>query len=178
MTTYVALLRGINVGKSKRIKMEPLRELVSDLGFENVRTLVNSGNVVLTGSGKADDIARQIESALAEQHKLDVAEVVRTEADLQRIIAANPFPDIAATPKLLHVWFLGSPLPDNTTEELAALDTGEDTLAVTPREIYLHAPNGLSDSSKAVQDLDRKLPAGSTSRNWNTVTRLAAMASE
>ena len=176
MTTYIALLRGINVGKIKRIRMEPLRNLVSDLGFNNVRTLVNSGNVVFDGDGEPDDIARAIEAALKDQHGLDVPVVVRTEAEMQAVVANNPFPAVAPTPKLLHVWFLATK-PDAVLRAfLAELETGDDAVVMGDRELYLHAPNGLSGASPAIQVLDRRLPHGSTSRNWNTVVRLTEMA--
>jgi uncharacterized protein (DUF1697 family) len=176
MGAYVALLRGINVGPKKRIKMEPLRTLVEELGFMDVRTLVNSGNVVFTGEGETGTIARRIELALHDEHALEVDVVVRTAAEMAVVVAANPFPEIAATPKLLHVSFLAVPLPEETRQRLDDLETGEDRLVVCDREVYLHAPHGLSGASSAIQSLDRKLSVVSTSRNWNTVTRLAEMA--
>jgi uncharacterized protein (DUF1697 family) len=176
MESYVALLRGINVGPKKRIRMEPLRALVSDLGFADVRTLVNSGNVVFRGAGEPEEIGRQIEAALKEHHALDVPVVMRTGAELQQVVANNPFPDVAVTPKLLHVSFLATALPSEAFEVLEKLDTGDDRLVVRAREIYLHVPHGLSGASPAIQTSDRLVPVVATSRNWNTVTRLAEMA--
>ena len=175
MGTYVALLRGVNIGPRKRIRMEPLRDLVQDLGFEDVRTLVNSGNVVFTGEGETGTIARQIEQTLREQHRLEVNVLVRTGDEMAAVVTANPFPHIAATPKLLHVFFLATPLPEETRQTLGGLVTGDDRLVVGEREVYLHAPHGLSGASPAIQSLDRKLGAVNTSRNWNTVTRLTEM---
>lgn len=176
MTTYIALLRGINVGKTKRIRMEPLRELVTDLGFTNVRTLVNSGNVVLTGEGDSDDIARHIEAALRHHHNLEVAVVVRTAAEMQEVVAGNPFPEIAATPKLLHVSFLAAPHSPDDLARLESLDTGDDRIVAIGKQVYLHVPYGLSGASPAIQNADRHFTGIATSRNWNTVTRLAEMA--
>ncbi len=176
MTTYVALLRGINIGPKKRIKMEPLRSLVTNLGFSDVRTLVNSGNVVLTGEGDPDGIARAIEAALRDQHGLDVPVVVRTAAEMQAVVAENPFPEIAVTPKLLHVSFLASPLPADIIGQLEDLDTGDDRIEARERHVYLHVPNGLSGASPAIQTSDRLFRVTATSRNWNTVLRLTEMA--
>jgi uncharacterized protein (DUF1697 family) len=176
MGTFVALLRGINVGPRKRIRMEPLRDLVRGVGFADVRTLVNSGNVVFTGEGEPRTIAQRIEEALREGHALEVDVVVRTAAEMAAVVNANPFPEIAATPKLLHVSFLAVPLPEQTSRMLDGLDTGDDRFVVCDREVYVHAPHGLSGASPGIQSLDRKLSVVSTSRNWNTVTRLAEMA--
>ncbi len=178
MTTYVALLQGINVGRYKRIRMEPLRTLVSDLGFENVRTLVNSGNVVMTGEGDPDDIARAIERSLKDQHGLDVPVVVRTAAEMNEVVAGNPFPEIAATPKLLHVSFLAAPQSADDRARLESLDTGDDRVVATDRHVYLHVPHGLSGASPAIQKADRHTSVVATSRNWNTVTRLTEMAND
>jgi uncharacterized protein (DUF1697 family) len=176
MNVYVALLRGVNVGPKKRIRMEPLRELVRGLGFADVRTLVNSGNVVFRGEGETAGIAGQLELALHDTHGLDVDVVVRTADEMAEVVAANPFPDIVATPKLLHVSFLATPLPEATRQAIEGLDTGDDRVVMRDREVYLHAPHGLSGTSPAIQALGRTLTVVSTSRNWNTVTRLTEMA--
>jgi uncharacterized protein (DUF1697 family) len=176
MGAYVALLRGINVGPKKRIRMEPLRDLVSGLGFEDVRTLVNSGNVVFTGESDPATIAQQLDDALRDLHGLDVRVVVRTADEMADIVTANPFPEVAKTPKLLHVSFLATALPASAIAKLNALDIAPERMVIREREIYLHAPNGLSGASSAYQRSGRLIPVVSTSRNWNTVTRLAEMA--
>lgn len=160
--------------------MEPLRNLVTELGFSNVRTLVNSGNVVFSSDTTMDGsaIARQLETALLEQHELDVPVVVRSAAELAEIVAANPFPEVAATPKLLHVSFLANPLDTDQLALLNTLDTGDDRIVLRGRNIYMHVPNGLSGASPATIAYDRKLKIVATGRNWNTVTTLAAMSAE
>jgi uncharacterized protein (DUF1697 family) len=177
MNAYVALLRGVNIGPNKRIAMADLRALVEGLGYDDVKTLVNSGNVVFTVERKKVNatLAREIEAALRERHGLDVGVVVRSGGEMAKIVANNPFPEAAATPKLLHVSFLDrKPEPDKVAA-LQEVDRGEDDFRVIGTEVYLSVPNGLSGAVVNVNGLDKALGVVATSRNWNTVTKLVDM---
>ena len=180
MTTCVALLRGINIGSKKRIAMADLRALVADLGYGNPRTLVNSGNVVFDRDGNAsnEQVAASIGDALRDCHSLKVPVVVRTGDELRAIVARNPFPDVAATPKLLHVFFLGVKPEAARVEALQEVERGDDDFKVIGSELYLSVPNGLSGGTLSLLNLDRMLGVLTTSRNWNTVTKLATMAND
>jgi uncharacterized protein (DUF1697 family) len=181
MTTHVALLRGINIGSKKRIKMDALRALIESLGYENPRTYVNSGNVVFDSSeGNTSnlDLATAIKHALHDQHGLDVPVVVRTGPEMAKIVAANPFPHVATTPKLLHVSFL-SEIPDPAlVDALDHANRGDDEYSVIGPNIYLHYPHGLAKATFMLNSFDRALKVISTSRNWNTVLKLAEMSGD
>jgi uncharacterized protein (DUF1697 family) len=180
MTTCVALLRGINIGAKKRIAMADLRALVADCGYGNVRTLVNSGNVVFDVDGKAsnEQVAATIEAAILEKAGLNVPVVARTGAEMREIVARNPFPDVAATPKLLHVFFLAAAPESSRVEALREVERGDDDFRVIGSELYLSVPHGLSGGTLSLLNFDRALGVLTTGRNWNTVMKLAGMATE
>ncbi len=180
MVTCVALLRGINVNPKKRIAMADLRAIVADLGFANVRTLVNSGNVVFESEGNQanDEIAAIVEDAILSRTKLTVPVVVRTGEEIREIVARNPFPDIAVTPKQLHVFFLATEPEAARVEALQEVERGDDDFRVIGSELYLSVPNGLSGGTLSLLNFDRLLGVLTTSRNWNTVTKLADMAND
>jgi len=176
---YVALLRGINIGSKKRIAMADLRTLIGSLGHTGVLTYVNSGNAVFTGApGANEEIAGEIAAALQSRHGLDVPVVVRSGDELREIVAANPFPEVAATPKLLHVSFLGQVPDPSLVEALAGFERGDDRYVVSGQEVYVHYPHGLARATFMPNGFDRALKVTSTSRNWNTVLKLAGMASD
>ena len=180
MPAYVALLRGVNIGSKTRIAMADLRALVEGLGYGNVKTLVNSGNVVFTDDLGRDNVvlADELHDALVHRHGLDVGVVVRSGAEMAAIVANNPFPEAAATPKLLHVSFLDRVPAKERIAALQEVERGEDDFRVIGTEVYLSLPNGLSGAVFNVNGLDKALGVVATSRNWNTVTKLAQMAAE
>ena len=177
MPSYVALLRGINVGPRKRIAMAELRRLVAGLGHANVRTYVNSGNVVFD-SARTDPaaIVADIETALREAIGQPVPVVVRSAAEMAATVANNPFPEREPEPTSLHVSFLGATPDPALVEALRDVERGADDYRVVGRDIYLAYPNGVSGAIFMVNGFDRALAVTSTSRNWRTVTKLAEMA--
>jgi len=185
METLVGLLRGINVGSNNRIAMPDLRAALADAGFENVRTYVQSGNIVLDTELGDCALAEAIAGLIAARFGLDVPVVVRSAAELAEVVAANPFPDAALTaPKLLQVTFLSSPLPDDAAERVRGTSTGvfsRDTeaisLAISRLNVYGWHPQGIHVSKLARDLSDRKLGVIATARNWTTVTTLLEMAS-
>ena len=179
MPTYVALLRGINVGKHKRIAMADLRALVAGVGGTDVRTYVNSGNVVF--DHEEVDVAsleRAIEEAIQETIGHDVPVVIRTGEELARIVAENPFPEAAADHKTLHVTFLARTLERETVAWLAGAEKGPDDYRIVGNNVYLFYPNKLSGAVFMPNGLDGALGMVTTSRNWQTVTKLAEMAGQ
>lgn len=177
MPAYVALLRGINVGPRKRIAMAELRRLVSALGHTNVSTYVNSGNVVFDSqSTDTVAIAADIEAALAETIDQPVPVVVRSAAEMAATVANNPFPERVPEPATLHVSFLSATPDPALVNALRVVEKGEDDYRVVDQDIYLSYPNGMSGAVFMVNGFDRSLAVTSTSRNWRTVTTLAAMA--
>jgi uncharacterized protein (DUF1697 family) len=173
---YAALLRGINVGKHKRIAMADLRALVEGLGYTDVKTHLNSGNVVFTAAGGDNlELAGAIEAAIAAETGLAVPVVVRSGAELAGIVANNPFPDAAADPATLHVTFLGAAPDPERVAALAEVDRGEDDFRVAGDVVYLFYPNKLTGATFMPTGLDAALGVVATSRNWRTVTKLAEL---
>jgi len=173
VTSYVALLRGINVGGSNKVPMAELRALFEALGYPDAQTYIQSGNVVFSARAGESALVADIEAAIEETFSLQVPVVVRSRAQLAAVVASSPFD--RAAPTAVHVAFLsGRP----RTASVAALDPDRsppDTFAVVGREVYLHYPNGSGRSKLTVDYLERVLGVRATARNWNTVTKLLAM---
>lgn len=173
-TTYVALLRGINVGKNKRIAMARLRELLTDLGYQDVRTLLQSGNAVVTADARSAAAVRTaIEERIVEDLGMQVPVVIRTGPQLLEAAAGNPFADVIDDGARAHVVFVDGParLPKGFDAEAFA----PERVAVRGSAVYLWLPGG-TQSSRLLPALDdRQLGGTATMRNWNTVTKLAAM---
>lgn len=178
MPTYIALLQGINIGSKKRIRMEDLRAIIGDLGGEDVRTYVNSGNAVFAHHQQdIPALERELEGALRDAIGVDVPVIIRTGPDLTRIIAENPFPD-ASDPKTLHVLFLRSKPAIEDVNAVEEMETGADRIAIHGREVYAFLPNYTTGATVDLMKVGKALGVDATGRNWNTVTRLAAMASD
>ena len=178
MTTYIALLRGINVGGNSLIKMERLRDLWSKLGFENVRTYVQSGNVVFDAEGQPSKWLGKIEAKLLAEMKRPISVIIRTAADLEKLIARNPFQkDKSVNPARLLVMFLSGSAPKDSAKKIGAIDAGKDRFHFAGAEIFLHCINGISESKYFKTDFQKLLGVAVTGRNWNTVTKLYELAS-
>jgi uncharacterized protein (DUF1697 family) len=170
----VALLRGINIGPRQRVSMPELRELVEGLGYTDVETLVQSGNVVFSARANPATLERKLEQEIEKQLGVDPKVVVRTRDELAAAIEANPFA-VPADPKNLHVTFLAGEPDAAAVEKLAEADLGDDRLEFAGREIYILYVNGMGRSELAKQLTRAKLGVAATDRNWNTVTKLLEM---
>jgi uncharacterized protein (DUF1697 family) len=174
--TWVALLRGINVGGHRKVSMPVLREALTEAGFADVRTYVNSGNVVLR-SAQPDpaEVSSAVRRVIAERFDLDVPVVVRTGPQLAEILTWNPFPDaVADRPHLVHVIHLtATPEPERVRDLLAA-DVTPDQLAARATEVVV-AYAGSSQRSPAEAEF-RRLGVEGTARNWRTLTALVDLA--
>jgi uncharacterized protein (DUF1697 family) len=164
-TAYAALLRGINVGGVKLV-MADLARLCEGEGFACVKTYIASGNVVFTSTKTEGAVRDALEGALARHMRRTIPVLVRSAAQLEATVAANPFPGVAGN--RLLVFFLHEPPPKNILAGVSAPD-GEE-LAVRGRELYVHYPNGMGRSKLKVP-----LWSVATSRNMNTVVKLAAL---
>lgn len=178
MPRYVALLRGINVGPHKRISMVDLQALVEKIGHADVRTHLNSGNVVFTAPEQPNEaLAAEIGAAITSSLDLDVPVIVRSARELREVVDNNPFPEHAADHTTLHVTFLAAAPDPNLVAALADAPRGDDAYRVIGAEVYLHYPNKISGAVFMPTGLDRALGVRTTSRNWRTVTALTSMAS-
>jgi uncharacterized protein (DUF1697 family) len=178
MPLYVALLQGINIGSKKRIRMEALRDLIAADGGEDIRTYVNSGNVVFRhAESDVPALEARVEHALEAHIGLPVPVLVRTGVEMKAIVAANPFPDAETEPKTLHVLFLRSHPHVDNIDAADEIETGPDRFAVHGREVYFFLPNLMSGATLDMKQVQKVLNVGdATARNWNTVTKLAEMA--
>jgi uncharacterized protein (DUF1697 family) len=173
MKTYVALLRGINLGSHNKIAMDHLRKLFVALGHHDVKTYIQSGNVIF--KSPVDDksrLAGDIEQRIAEELGVKVTVLVRTRDDLAEIVANSPFLSRESDPKKLHVAFL-SDAPD--PERLAGLaaPAGEPAeFSLVGREIYLYYPNGYGRTKLTNAYVEKRLGVAATTRNWRVVNKL------
>jgi len=169
---HVALIRGINVGRAKRVAMADLRALVGDLGYRDVRTLLNSGNVVFTVPASVrTDPARSIEQAITARLGIPARVTVLTAAELAVVVAENPLGEVATDPSRLLVTFLTNRADRKRLLPLARQDWTPDVLAVGARVAYLWCPKGMLESRLA-ETVSRLLAGAATTRNWATVTKL------
>ena len=189
MTTYISMLRAINVGGQKKITMDALRGLYAGLGFGNVQSYVQSGNVVFDSAEPEDALAGQIEAHIEQAFGFNVLVFVRSAPYFQRIIAANPFVKagedpgntiqgdpgntIQGDPAKLHVTFLYSPADLGGLSLPAA---GDDQFAPGEGAVYLFCPNGYGKTRLSNDFFERKLKVPATTRNWNTVNALYQLA--
>ena len=180
MPIYISMLRGINVGGHKRIKMDQLRKSFEALGFEQVKTYIQSGNVVFkTGKLSPSALSKKIEQRILRDFGFSVSVVSRTADEMGNAIANNPFlkqPGIDQ--EKFHVTFLSEAPTPAALSKLANLTLAPDRSSCRGKEIYLYLPNGVSQSSLMKTPLDRVLSVVTTTRNWNTVNQLARMCAE
>jgi uncharacterized protein (DUF1697 family) len=178
LSRQIALLRGINLASKRRVSMAELRELLSGHGYDDVRTHLQSGNVVLTSkvSGKRlqDELERQITDGLG----LEVQVLVRTRDELADVVERNPLGDVADNPSRYLVNFLSAKPAAQVVRELGEADVAPEQLVVSGREIYAWHPNGIQRSELTKLLSERRLGVNVTARNWNTVTKLLAIADE
>jgi uncharacterized protein (DUF1697 family) len=172
MTSYVALLRGINVGGKNKVPMAKLKAVFAGLGHEDVATYIQSGNVVFTSSVKPEQAAGDITAAVKQEFGLQVPVVIRTRAELARVVKSNPYLRRAKDESMLHVMLLAD---KPTAAATAQLDPGRSTpdeCTVKGREIFMLLPNGMGRSKLTIDYFEKRLDTIGTARNWRTVNHL------
>jgi uncharacterized protein (DUF1697 family) len=180
MAIYVAMLRGINVGGQKIVKMERLRASFEGLGFSRVRTYVQSGNVVFeVPKDTSNKLSRRIGEKILSDFGFTVPLILRASGEMKKTVSENPFlKEKGIDSSKLHVTFL-SGFPDATAlRKLDTLDRGSDQFRVNGREIYLYCPEGYGRTKLSNTTFERLLSIDATTRNWKTVSTLAGMSSE
>lgn len=173
-TRYVALLRGINVGRAHQLGMPRLTELLTGRGYGNVRTHLRSGNVVLDSELSEAGLAADLSGAIEQEFGFDVPVVVRTGKEIAAVVAGDPFATVATDPARYLVTFLPEPPAPAAVDALPPADSGE--YLVRGRELYLWLPDGIANTPLAAWKWDRLLGVPGTGRNWNTVRKLAELA--
>ncbi|MCE3198591.1 DUF1697 domain-containing protein [Paenibacillus sonchi] len=180
MNTYIALLRGINVGGNKIIKMQALKAMFESLGYSRVRTYIQSGNVVFESNrAQAAELEAVISAAIRETFGFDVSVMSRSLEELEAVIAGNPFePPAEEGYKRLYISFLAEAPSKEALEKLRPYEEGADKLHVAGKEMYTLYEVSASQSPLFKVQLDKLLGTSITARNWNTVNKLAAMGRE
>ena len=170
---YAAFLRGINVGGKNMIKMETLRACFETLGFENVKTYINSGNIVFE-TAETDDkkLAERIEKAIEKEFGLNIKTMVRSRSEIEEIVKNNPFDGQFENHKNLHVFFLDEELSDEKRELLLSNNSENETYFVRGREIFCLLRVGVLDSLMGKDYIGKKLKLAATARNWRTVNKI------
>ena len=173
---HVALLRGVNVGGKNRLAMKDLARLCEGLGCRDVRTYLQSGNVVYRATpAVAERMQTDLRAALVAELGLEVPVITRDARGLRTVVAGSPYIARGLDPATVHVMFLAD-LPEAPL--VAALDRDRspgDAFEVADADIHLHLPNGVARTKLTNAWIDARLRTTSTVRNWNTVTALAAM---
>ncbi len=177
MTRYVALLRSVNVAGHGRIAMDELRRSFAGLGYEDVTTYIQTGNVLFSApSRSATVVAGALEGRLEQDFGQSPAIIVRTVSQLQRVGTSSPFAARGADPSRHHVTFLAALPAEEALAGLVLPPSGRDELVIDGTEVYVHTPDGYAGSKYSGAFLERRLGVLSTTRNWNTVTKLCALA--
>jgi len=178
MAVHVAMLRGINLGGRRRVPMAELRTLLTDAGYDDVRTYVQSGNIVLANPAKPAEVERDLRALIADRFGFDVPVVVRSRTQLKRVIERDPIDHAADDPKRYQVTFLADKLPADVVTRLQERMIESERFVVSDREIYTWHPEGVARSKLASAITDKGLGITATARNWTTVTTLLDIASE
>ena len=178
MPVYISLLRGINVGANKRMKMEKLRASCAKLRFEQVASYIQSGNLVFNAAKlSADAVSKKLEKQIETDFGFHSDVITRTADELKKIIRTNPLLEEAGVDvSKLHVLLLPGVPGAESVRKLESLTLAPDRVRVRGAEIYFYFPNGVSGSSLWKHNLDRVLGISGTMRNWNTVNKLLEMA--
>ncbi len=183
MSIYIALLRGINVGGKHRVNMAELTRVLQEAGFSNVRTYIQSGNVLFESDRKEAEQREKMEQVIQGRFGFPVPVILRTSRELQAIVDHCPFTveeiqaaEAASGVESLHVCMFPSEPEPETVEKLKAIPSGGDRFAVRGRDIYLLVQNGIHNSKLSAQV--SKIKASVTARNFKTMRQLALMANE
>ncbi|MFL5824670.1 MAG: DUF1697 domain-containing protein [Solirubrobacteraceae bacterium] len=174
----IVLLRGINLGTRNRVAMPALREYLEEAGFRDIRTYVQSGNIVLRSRTSPTKLAEQVRGVIADGFGLDIAVVTRTRDELGEVVERNPLKGVADDPKRYQVSFLSEELDAEELEKLTALATDEERFVAIGRELYAWHPAGVARSRLWNRLAGSGLGVTATARNWKTVTALLALADE
>lgn len=178
MTSYVALLRGVNLGGHRMVAMAELREMLETLGLSDVKTLLQSGNAIFRGAAKSPArLEQQLEAATAKRFGMSCDYHVRTAAELREAIDANPLKaEAAKNPGRFTVSFYKAPLDARAVKAAQASIEGPEIVRAHGRHLYMYWPDG-QGRSKAGLAVRKALKVDGTARNWNTVRKLAALVS-
>lgn len=178
MNTYIALLRGINVGGNNILPMRDLVNLLERLGLKQVKTYIQSGNAVFQSDRPdAADLAQEISAAIEKTRGFAPQVLLLNIQTFQQAVASNPFPAGEADPKTLHLYFLSAIPPNPDFNLLNRLKADSEQFKLINKVFYLHAPEGIG-RSKLAANVEQALGVAVTARNWRTVSRVMSIISQ
>ena len=176
MSISVVLLRGINVGRHRRVSMADVRASLADVGYPDVETYLQSGNLLVETRVGATRLGADVEAALRGDLGLDIDAIVRTGAQLRKVLTTNPFLAERVPTSALHVGYCKSKPSAAAARALAARDFGRDRATVVGAEVFLLYPDGQGRSKMSGAVIEKILDVAVTVRNWNVTTALAERA--
>lgn len=175
MSVHIALFRGINVGGRNPLPMKTLTTVLESLGCSNVRTYIQSGNIVFTHTNTyREALAQQTSRSIEAQFGFLPQVLLLSVAELQSAIDRNPFADATTEPKTLHLWFLKEKPGEPNLAKIHELKSDSESFCLIERVFYLHAPDGIGRSRLAAR-VEKLVGAPATARNWRTVNKLLEM---
>ena len=176
MTTCISILRGINVGGQKKIQMTNLKSLYEELGVKNVRTYIQSGNIIFE-SNEQKELVQHIEQKIFEKYNFHVPVIIRTIDEMEIVLNNNPFlNENNIDESKLHVTFLGKLSSREHIKKIETYNYYPDRFIISEKEVYLYCPNGYGRTKLNNTFFENKLKITATTRNWNTVKKLSEMA--
>jgi uncharacterized protein (DUF1697 family) len=176
VTQHAVLLRAVNVGGRNKVPMARLRESLTDAGFSDVVSYLQSGNLVLGSRKSPASVGRDVAAAIEGEFGLTIAVTVRSHAELTSIVAGDPFADVRTDDSRHGVAFLDAEPAAKRLDEVDPADYLPDRLVVAGREIHLWCPNGFGQTDLTNTFLERRLGVVATTRNWRTVAKLCDLA--
>ena len=178
MKTYIALLRGINVGGTNVLPMKHLVSLLENIGSQNVKTHIQSGNAVFQSEEEnASLLSNKIRATIKKSYGFEPQVLLLEPEEIERAVESNPFPEAESEPKTLHVHFLASMPKNPDLGTLESIKGDSERFALKDRVFYLHAPEGIG-RSKLAANTEKLLGVAITGRNWRTVCKVMAMAKQ
>ena len=174
----IAILRGINVGGNRLILMADLKLLFEGLGFSNITTYIQSGNVLFNSNIENDVLADEIEQAIKTTFGFDVPVIIRSPKELEKAIEANPFYDAHTDVNKLHLTFLKEQPPAENQQQIEPYTYEPDKFVIDGKEVFIFCENKYHESKLTNAFFEKKLQVGATTRNWKTVLKLMELAKQ
>lgn len=179
MTTYISILRGINVGGQKKIQMSDLKSLYEGLNLRDVITYIQSGNAIFKSDQETliPELVKRIESAISGKYNFVVPVIIRTIDEIKKTLSVNPFfREKGIDIEKLHVTFLETKPQAINVDNISKFDFSPDKFKIIDREVYLYCPNGYGISKLSNNFFENKLKMKVTTRNWKTINKLIELA--
>jgi uncharacterized protein (DUF1697 family) len=179
MQKYISLLRGVNMTGHNSIKMAELASLYKDLGFTEVQTYIQSGNVIFKSSESEDDIRNKIERGISEKFSYDIASMIRTVEGLEVLFSSNPYlKEADFDPAKMAVVFLHEHVTDIQSTKVSTVSYPPDKFMICGREIFIYCPNGFGRTKLYTNFFENKMGVTGTTRNWKTIKTIYDIASK